>query len=89
MNHFEELWNDAEDLSSKIDDKRQIIDIIKSINQNIKNLAFIDDNSEKHAVFGMILFELCIVSRLMNINSYSSLNIIINNFKNKINTENE
>jgi len=83
MNHFEDLWNESELLSSKSDDKRQAIDIIKSINQNLKNLAFIDDSTEKHYLFGMILFEMCILSRIMNINSYTSLNLIINKIKNK------
>lgn len=83
MSHFEDLWNEAEELSLKHNDNRQTLDICKSINENIKNLAFLDDKVERHVVFGSILYEMCSLSRVMDVNSYSALKLILEKIKNE------
>lgn len=81
MKHFEDLWNKAEELSSKNND--ELLDIIKSIIQNTKDLLFLEDTVEKNKTFGLILYDLCNISKIMNINSYAALNLIIEEIEKK------
>lgn len=59
--HFEDIWNEAEELSKQITDN-SVLSILKRLREYIDTMVFaqgLSQINERDKAFGDILFELC------------------------------
>jgi hypothetical protein len=73
MKHFEQLWEEAEDLSHKLE-KINYKNALQILRQNIDNIvdAKVLETNEAEAM-GEILFALSFLSKKLNINVFTAL----------------
>lgn len=70
MMHFEILWEQAEGLQK--DNKIVVEECITRIQDHLKSLQT-DDSLMHEYHIGLVIYNLCNISRILNINAYTSL----------------
>lgn len=70
MKHFEDLWEESENLSNT-----------KSVKESIAKIRKLLKTIDSQESFGKVLYELSAISKLMNINVYTALQIIVDEEK--------
>jgi hypothetical protein len=68
--HFENLWEDIEVYHIMADPNFEIDSKFEKIREDLSNLSQDKDTTES---FGRILFNLCAISRKLNVNVYTAL----------------
>lgn len=73
--HFEDIWNEAELLSSKLED-RTLDDIVKILHSRVDNLVSCANLPKDQALnIGEILFELATVANITERRNNTSVNV--------------
>ena len=73
--HFEEIWNEAEELSGKIDD-RKLKDIALLIREKVDKLEEYGNLPKEQAInIGEILFELASVCNITELRNNKGVNV--------------
>jgi uncharacterized protein YabN with tetrapyrrole methylase and pyrophosphatase domain len=81
--HFEDIWNHAEDVGQQLHKDEEVSDAVKRIEQSVAELKT-DGYTNKAQVVGDILFDLCVITERLNINSAAALRHAIENRKAEI-----
>lgn len=84
VKHFEQLWEEAESVSTNIFSKEKNESIINKISTILNSLDGLPHEQRQDA-FGEILIRLCSLSKKFNINVYFILRNKINEYKIDIN----
>lgn len=79
MKHFEQLWEEAEQLSAQDVKSFNLISKLDQISGLIHSLEV--DAIDPEIIFGEILFVLCQISSHYNINAYTALLQAMNDYK--------
>lgn len=77
MKHFEDIWNEAEFITTKLPDKL-ITSHIREIKAKLGKLEnVLDKPSEVGLMIGSILFDVCYLTYKLNINSAAALKTVV------------
>lgn len=96
MKHFEDIWNEAEELTKNSNEK--LPDIINDIKDSLEDLKYKTSTKDnvilstllpEHNLLGDILFDLAKISKKININVYLALKDAIDEEKINILEKNE
>ena len=82
MKHFEQLWNEAESVFSNHIQKNKNINLSAILQETQSHLLQLkENNSNNSTLYGKVLFNLCCLSNLLNLNVYEILENTIYNEK--------
>lgn len=81
MKHFEELWESAEKVTSDL--KLELAASISGAMAHLEMLKGCPNNMYDYHM-GMLIFNICSISRILNVNTYTALQKIITDKKSEL-----
>lgn len=86
--HFEDIWNHAEKMGEK--EEYDLDELVKNIQAEVDKLpAMVKFPAKQAEIVGETIYQVCQITRILNINSAAGLKLAIENHKETILDPNE